>query len=65
VDGNPARLVRADYVLRALCVPAGEHRVMLVYDPPLLKAGLAVTGLALLSIVGVAVWPRQRHGGAT
>ena len=65
VDGDPTHLVRADYVLRALCVPAGEHRVMLVYDPPLLKAGLAVTGLALLSIVGVAVWPRQRHGGAT
>jgi hypothetical protein len=56
VDHSPAQLVRADYLLRALCVPAGEHRVVLTYDPPLLKLGLAVTGLTLLSIVGAAAW---------
>ncbi len=60
VDGNPTPLVRADYLLRALCVPAGEHRVVLAYDPPLLKFGLALTGLALLLIVGVAVWQPSR-----
>ena len=59
VDGAPARLIRADYLLRALCVPAGEHRVTLVYDPPLLKVGIAVTCLALLTVVGVAVWPSR------
>ncbi len=64
VDGDPARIVRADYVLRALCVPAGEHRVVLVYDPPLLKAGLAITVLTLLSIIGVAVWTARRSGDA-
>lgn len=58
VDGDPAQLVRADYLLRALCVPAGEHRVELVYDPPLLKVGLAVTGLALLWVAGIALWRR-------
>ncbi|MBN1813878.1 MAG: YfhO family protein [Anaerolineae bacterium] len=61
VDGRPAQLVRADYVLRAVCVPAGEHRVVLVYDPPLLKIGLAVTGLTLLLILGTAVWPLLRR----
>ena len=54
LDGNPARLVRADYLLRALCVPSGEHQVVLVYDPPLLIVGLAVTSLALIFIAGVA-----------
>ena len=63
VDGNPARLVRADYLLRALCVPAGEHQVVLVYSPPLPKIGLAITGLTLLSIVGIAVWTSRRRGG--
>ena len=63
VDGNPARLVRADYLLRALCVPAGEHQVVLVYAPPLPKIGLAITGLTLLSIVGIAVWTSRRRGG--
>jgi hypothetical protein len=57
VDNEPAQLVRADYVLCGACVPAGEHRVVLMYDPPLLKIGLAVTGLTLLSILGIAIWP--------
>jgi hypothetical protein len=60
VDDNPARLVRADYLLRALCVPAGQHRVVLTYDPPLLKLGLAITGLTLLSVIGVAAWATRQ-----
>jgi hypothetical protein len=63
MDGHPTRLVRADYLLRALCVPAGEHRVVMVYDSPLLKPGLVITGLTLLLIVGVAVWSARRRGG--
>jgi len=51
VDGQPAELIRADYLLRAVCVPAGEHQVTLVYDPPLLKIGLIITGLTLLLLV--------------
>jgi cytochrome c-type biogenesis protein CcmH/NrfF len=34
---------------------------MLVYDPPLSKIGLAITGLALLLIFGVAVWQGRRR----
>jgi hypothetical protein len=56
VDGAPATLVRANYVLRAVCVPPGEHQVALIYDPPLLKIGLAITGLTLLFVIGVAIW---------
>jgi uncharacterized membrane protein YfhO len=52
-------LIRADYLLRALCVPTGEHRVVLAYDPPLLKLGLVITGVALLLIVVVAIWARR------
>jgi len=61
VDGRPTQLVRADYVLRAVCVPEGEHRVMLVYDPPLPKIGLAVTGLTLLLVLSIAAWPLLRR----
>jgi hypothetical protein len=61
VDGQSAQLVRADYVLRGVCVPEGEHRVVLVYDPPLPKIGLAVTGLTLLLILGIAVRPLLRR----
>jgi hypothetical protein len=61
VDGRPAPLVRADYVLRAVCVPLGEHRVALVYDPPLLKTGSVITCLALLLVFGIAIWPLLRR----
>ncbi|MCP4543681.1 MAG: YfhO family protein [Chloroflexi bacterium] len=62
VDGNPTQLVRADYVLRALCVPEGEHQVAMVYDPPLLKIGLGVTSLALLAIIGCGIWFIRQRG---
>jgi len=62
VDGSPAQLVRADYVLRALCVPAGEHRIEMVYDPSSLKVGLAITGLMLASISGLSLWSLRLRG---
>ena len=60
VDGNAVPLLRADYVLRALCVPAGDHEVTLVYDPPLLKVGAVITGLTLLLLIGTAISFRRR-----
>ena len=33
IDGQPAELGRVDYVLRALQVPAGEHKVELAFFP--------------------------------
>lgn len=61
VDGEPTPLVRADYLLRALCVPAGEHLVVLTYDPPLLKIGLVISGLTLLSVISMVIWTGRRE----
>jgi hypothetical protein len=63
VDGERAPIVRADYVLRAVCVPAGAHRVSLVYDPPLLRLGAAITGLTLLviAITGLGLMWKRVH----
>ena len=61
VDGVRVPIVRADYLLRALCVPPGEHDVELIYDPPLLKVGLAISATALLTIFGLAVGAIRRR----
>jgi len=56
VDGERAELLRANYVLQAVCVPPGTRQVVFRYDPPLLRIGLAVSGLALLSIAVASIW---------
>lgn len=64
VDGQPATLGRADYILRALYLPAGKHTVEMRFDPPSLHVteGIAYTALALI-VAGAlfALWKtRQR-----
>ncbi|MBN1953752.1 MAG: YfhO family protein [Anaerolineae bacterium] len=61
VDGEPLPLLQVDYALRGVCVPAGEHRIVLTFLPPSLLIGLAVSLLALL-LVGWAGWRVWRDG---
>jgi hypothetical protein len=66
VDGQPAPIYRANYLLRAVPVEAGQHRVEVYYDPPLFKVGLAITLLTLLAsgalLGGVALRDRKARG---
>jgi hypothetical protein len=55
VDGRPAPLQRADYVLTALPLPAGRHRVLYTYAPASVRAGAALTAVTALSLAVVAV----------
>ena len=67
VDGEPAPLARANYVLRALYLPAGKHTVEMYFDPQSLHVteGIAYAGLSLLAVgalvaVGLG-WRRSRQ----
>ena len=69
VDGRPARLMRADYVWKAVPVPAGEHVVELRYrSPPVARARAvgAVCAVIVLAGAGLALrrrWFRSGDGG--
>jgi hypothetical protein len=66
VDGEPAGLVRADYLLRGVPVPAGRHTVRVWYAPPTFAAGAAISlaALALALVVAArAALRRFRRGG--
>lgn len=57
LDGVPARLYRANYVLQGVWVPAGVHRVVLRYRPTTLTWGGAISlfALALTAVASVAL----------
>jgi hypothetical protein len=46
VDGEPASLLRANFVLRALPLPAGTHRIEMVFDPAPYRIGNPVSAAA-------------------
>jgi hypothetical protein len=52
LDGEPMPIMRANYVLQAVCVPAGAHRVVLTFAPSSLWIG---AGISLFSLLVVAV----------
>jgi len=60
VDGEAAALWRADYLFRAVRVPAGEHTVRMVYQPASLRLGLWLAALAVLA-TGVTAWLVRRQ----
>jgi hypothetical protein len=53
VDGQPARIWRANYAFQALQVPAGRHQVQLIYRDPAFLAGAILSGLGLLACSGL------------
>jgi hypothetical protein len=57
IDGEEAVFVRSDLVRRAIWLPAGEHRVSLVYAPTLPLALFAVSA-ALTVILAAVGWVR-------
>jgi len=67
LDGERVGAFSVYGALTGVAVPAGEHRVVLEYDPPGLKAGARITlgTLVVLSILAALVYinPRYRRKG--
>lgn len=65
VDGERVPVHRANHLLRAIPVPAGEHTVELRYEPWTLRAGLAISTVAAAGVLAVAVAALLRCRAAT
>ena len=55
VDGDQTPVLRANYLFKALQVPAGEHEVEIIYQPNTFIVGAAVSLAALIVLISVVV----------
>ena len=70
IDGKATPLVKTDYILRGLAVPAGKHTIELKFEPPAYMKGKTLTStfnivLVILVLAGIFMeWrSRRREGG--
>jgi len=61
IDGQEAKLYRADYAIRGLVLPAGQHLVTFRYEPKSFYAGATISALTMLVTIVIAVLPRLRR----
>jgi len=75
IDGAATPILRTNYVLRSVVVPAGSHEVVFSFEPPLYRIGWILSnvgwGAAALCILGglwsmpaVRRWTRRDRGAA-
>jgi hypothetical protein len=62
VDGEPAPILRANRLMRAVPVPAGSHRVVFRYRPASVRLGAAISACGAMVVVGWLAWrPRKNR----
>lgn len=60
IDGNSTKIYRADYTLRAVYVPAGEHKIEMYYSKHNVNIGALITLITLIFSVAIGFISYQR-----
>jgi hypothetical protein len=60
VDGAPAEILRADYVLRGVALASGTHRVRFEYRPTSVRIGALLSVSGIIAIAALAGSDRRR-----
>ena len=60
-DGQATRILRGNYLFRVLEVPEGRHGIRLEFDPCTIKAGVGITLVTALLMIGIPVVLRRRR----
>ena len=55
IDGQEHPILRANYILRAAKVPAGQHEIVMRYEPSIWKVGNVISLVSSLAIILFAV----------
>jgi uncharacterized membrane protein YfhO len=54
IDGQETDILRTNYILRSVVVPAGSHEVVFSFDPPLYRIGWIISNAAWV-IAGLCI----------
>lgn len=69
IDGQEHPILRANYLLRAAMIPAGQHEIVMRYEPKIWKVGgmiSLVSSLAiLLAVVGAIIFSLKKQKVST
>jgi hypothetical protein len=63
IDGQPARLLRADYALRGVMLPPGRHLVRFEFRPKSFYYGAAISAVSLLGLAAILARALLYHAG--
>ncbi|MEP2238496.1 MAG: YfhO family protein [Maribacter sp.] len=68
IDGQESDYFKVDYVLRALKIPSGEHRIEFKFEPEVVETGSKITlastillGLVILGGFGFSFWRSKKE----
>jgi Bacterial membrane protein YfhO len=52
IDGKKTPIYRADYVLRALKIPSGTHKIIFKFEPKVIQQGTMLIGISYILLIG-------------
>lgn len=65
VDGQPAELLRVNFIMRGVRMPAGAHTIEFVFEPPIGPLYVSIAAIAVgLLLVGLLIVTERRHASA-
>lgn len=56
IDSKKTKIYKANYIMRAVYLPKGAHKVEFIFDPWPYKVGLWVSSTTFLFLIGAVVW---------